>query len=104
MSAAADRKEELEALLWRNGVPAPLVAEILKAAVAYAKAARRAPGKAAEPKPPAVHHAVAGRGNPACRPFDWHAAANWAVSGDLKAVTCGHCRRIFGRPKAGVAS
>lgn len=105
MTAAEDRHEELEALLWRNGVPAPLVAEILAAAGAYAKAAARAPKKPAEPrKPPAVHYALAGRGHPACRPFDLLSARNWAVSGDLKAVTCGHCRKIFARQEKGEAA
>ena len=105
MTAASDRREELEAVCWRNNLPAPLVAEILAAAGAYAKAASRAPKKPAEPrKPPAVHYALAGRGRPACRPYDQFSAMNWAVSGDLEAVTCGHCVRIFARPEAGEAA
>lgn len=100
MTSASDRREELEALCWRNSIPAPLVASIMAAADAYAKAARpRTPKRPAEPgKPPAVHYALADRGNPACRPFD--VFSNWAVSNDLQAVTCGHCRKLLAEAAA----
>ena len=110
MTAAEDRREELEALLWRERIPAPLVAKILVCADAYAKSSRpREPKPPAPKKPaghrkgPAVHYALEGRGHPACRPFDLLSVTNWAVSGDMRDVTCGHCRRIFGRPKAGAS-
>jgi hypothetical protein len=103
VSAAGDRREELEALLWKHAIPAPLVAEILAAADAYAKALRRQPrpkSPAATGKRHAVHYALAGGGRPACRPYDSFSARNWPVSGDLPAVTCGHCARIFARMEA----
>jgi hypothetical protein len=105
VTSARARREELEALCWRNSLPAPLVAEILAAADAYVKASRpRAPKKPAEPKkPPAVHHAVEGRGHPACRPHDPFSSRNWAVSGDVRDVTCGHCLKISARQEAGAA-
>jgi hypothetical protein len=101
-AAAGDRREELEALLWREKVPAPLVAKILAGADAYAKAFRpAAPEKPPVPrKPPlptaggpAAVHYTAGRGRAACRPGDPLSARGWAVSADAQAVTCGHCRK-----------
>ena len=101
MTAAEDRREELEAACWRNNLPAPLVAEILTAADAYAIAFRRQPRKKPRPaKPRSVHYALAGGGRPACRPYDSFSARNWPVSGDLEAVTCGHCVRISARLEA----
>jgi hypothetical protein len=101
MTAASDHREELEACLWRNGIPAPLVAEILAAADDYAKSSRpREPKPAAPRKPLAVHYALAGTGHSACRPFDLLSANNWLVTADLKAVTCGHCKRILDRAEA----
>lgn len=103
MTVADDRREELEALLWQNAIPAPVVAEILAAADGYARASRP-PRVPAEPgKPPAVHYALEGRGRPACRPHDLLAGLNWAVSGDPQTVTCGHCRKIAGAQEAGAA-
>ena len=60
--------------------------EILKAAVAYAKAARRAPGKAAEPKPPAVHHAVAPGGHVLIRDIVMDPSRTAPVAGALFAI------------------
>ena len=102
MTSARDRREELEAVCWRNSIPASVVAEILAAADAYARASRpRDPEKPAEPrKPPAIHWGRPGAPHPACRPFDGHAANNWLVAADLEAVTCGHCLRIFARREA----
>ena len=99
MTAASDRREELEALCWRNSVPAPLVAEILAAADAYAKSYRD-PKPPALRKPPAVHWIQPGTPHPACRPFDVASAGRWLVTTDLDAVTCGHCVRIFARLEA----
>jgi hypothetical protein len=96
VTAVSDRREELEAVCWRNSLPAPLVAEILTAADAYAKSCRD-PKPPAPRKPPAVHWMRTGRPNPACRPFDPPSANRWPVATDLEAVTCGHCRKIFGR-------
>lgn len=99
MTAASDLREELEATLWRHSIPAPLVASIMAAADAYAKAARpRSPKPPAPKKPRAVHYALPGRGNPACRPFDLRLI--WAVSNDLQAVTCGHCRKLLAEAAA----
>ena len=96
-AAAEDRREELEGLLWREGIPAPVVAEILASADAYAKAFRpRGPGKPPVPTaggPSAVHYAPAGSGHAACRPGDPLSARNWAVTGDAQDVNCGHCRK-----------
>jgi hypothetical protein len=103
MTAADDRKEELEAVLWRNSLPAPLVAEILTAADAYAKSYRD-PRPPAPRKPPAVHWEQPGTPHPACRPFDVAAAGRWLVAADLDAVTCGHCRKIFGPREEAMAS
>jgi hypothetical protein len=103
VTAAGDRREELEALLWREKIPAPLVAEVLASADAYAKAFRpAAPEKPPVPrKPPvptaggpaAVHYAAGARGLPACRPGDWVAVQGWAVTVAVEFVTCGHCRK-----------
>ena len=99
MTAAGDRREELEALLWRENTPAPLVAKILAGADAYAKAFRQAaPKKPPVPTaggPAAVHYAPAGSGHAACRPGDPLSARGWAVSADMQAVTCGHCRKTL---------
>lgn len=105
MTAAGDRREELEAVCWRNNLPAPLVAEILTAADAYAKAFRpRDPRPPAPRKPPAVHYMLTGRPNPGCRPFDPPLGKRWLVTTDLDAVTCGHCRKIFGPREEVMAS
>lgn len=102
MTAAEERQEELEAVIRRqltNITKRPHTANectdaILKAADAYAKASRpRPPRELAEPKLPAVHYAVPDGGNPACRPYDFRSARHWKVTRDLKAVTCGHCRK-----------
>lgn len=98
MTAAEDRREELEALLWRESVPAPLVARILAAADVYAKAAaRRASRNPAQPGPPkklpSVHY-DARTGRPTCRPGSAVSAWNWHVTADPQAVTCGLCRRM----------
>ncbi len=104
MTAAEDRREELEAFLWQHVAPAfadrrlgaALVAKVMDLSDACVKAVRppRAPKSPAGPeKPPAVHYAIAPRGNPACRPGDWLPPANWAVTADAQAVTCGHCRK-----------
>jgi hypothetical protein len=103
MTAAGDRREELEAAIWRSLARAPVplpaawkqahVAAVLAAADAYAKA-RRAPRTPAEVRyVPAVHYATGPRGHPACRPGDWVAPTGWAVAADAQAVTCGHCRK-----------
>ena len=101
MTAAENRREELEAVLHREKIPAVLQAKILAAADAYAKAFRRDPKPPAPAKPRAVHFMYTGRPRPACRPFDLMAFNNWPVTADLEAVTCGHCRRIFVRAGAG---
>jgi hypothetical protein len=96
-AAAGERREDLEALLWREKVPAPLVELILGAADAYAKAFRpRAPRKPPAPTaggPSAVHYAPAGSGHAACQPGGPLSSRNWAVTGDAQAVDCGHCRK-----------
>jgi hypothetical protein len=101
-ASAEDLREELEALLHREKIPAALQAKILAGADAYARAVRAdARKKPAEPvRPPAVHYALACRGYPACRPHSPLSAGNWAVSGDVEAVTCGHCRKILARGEA----
>jgi hypothetical protein len=110
MTAAEDRREDLEALLWKRVAPAfgrseaqALVAEILAAADAYAMAGRPRPPKkpAGAPEPRAVHYAPASSGYPACRPADPLSARNWAVTADRQAVTCGHCRKVLAREPAG---
>jgi hypothetical protein len=112
MTAADDRREELEALLWKRAAPAfgrqeaqALVADIMTAADAYAQAARpRVPRKPpGPPAPPAVHYAHPRGGYPACRPGDPLSARNWKTAGDRQAVTCGHCRKTPAWRKAGEA-
>lgn len=114
MTAAEDRREELEAMIWRSLRKArtPLseawqqahVAAVLTAADAYAAAMRpRVPRKPGEPgKPPATHYA-AGSGHPACRPDSLFSARNWASTTTPNAVTCGHCRKTAAWREAGEA-
>jgi hypothetical protein len=106
-AAASDRREDLEAAIWRSlakaraELPAAWkqahVADILAAADAYARAFRpAAPKKPPAPTaggPAAVHYAPGGSGHAACRPGDPLSARGWAVSGDVQSVTCGHCRK-----------
>jgi hypothetical protein len=98
MSAAEDRREELEADLWHAKVAPELVAGILAKADAYAKAYRpSAPKKPAEPKPPpAVHYGLTKRGGvvrPACRPGRQSGGGGWQMTATADSVTCGHCRK-----------
>jgi hypothetical protein len=108
MSAAGDRREALEALLWRNRIAAPLVAEILAAADRYARASAPRPAGPRKPpkhrKGPALHYAPADQAQPACRPFDRISSLSWAVTSDPQEVTCGHCLKVLGPPKTGGAS
>ena len=91
MTAAGDRREDLEALLWQEKIPAPLVELILAAADAYAKAFRpRGPRKPPVPTaggPAAVHYAPAGSGHAACQP-----GREWTVRGsrEICGFTFGH--------------
>lgn len=106
MSAASDRREELEAFLWQHVAPAftgrrqgaALVAKVMDLSDACVKAVHppRVPKPAGPPdpkKPPAVHYATTGSGRPACRPGDWLSVQGRAVDADPQAVTCGHCRK-----------
>lgn len=116
MSAAEDRREELEALIrqrvggaYRYGLVsagiqggAPLgypqenrdTDAILAAAEACAEAGRRrAPHEPRPPKPPAVHYDPAGSGRPACVPGDTAHGRDWPLSPVRRLVTCGNCRR-----------
>jgi hypothetical protein len=97
MTRAQDRREELEALLWQEKIPEPLIARILAAADAYAEAMRpRKPKQPAEPKkPPAVHYRADNRA--ACQPGDPLSSRTWVLTTDPEAVTCGHCRKTLGR-------
>lgn len=118
MTAAEDRREELEALLWRKVKDPGLVKEILAASDAVAtardqefyalgrasarreaKRERAAKSPPAEPKPPAVHYAIPGdaRGRTACRPSDWVGNGGWLATSDAGAVTCGHCRKALAK-------
>jgi len=103
VSAARDRLDELEALLWAEKIPAPLVMEILAAVVAYAKAARPAARKKQAPPPPkpsAVHY-DAGTGHPACRAYDFYTSRNWALTAELLDVSCQRCTKALARQEAG---
>lgn len=93
---AEERREELEALLWQHKAPPALVAKILAAADAYAKASRPpVPKKLAKPKkPPAVHYRLPKNGRPSCRAHAFMSTVTgWAVTPDTAAVTCEHCRK-----------
>lgn len=115
MTRAEDRREELEAAVWRSlgKARAPLspawqqahVASVMEAADAYAKASRRlGPRKpelaVREPKPAALHYAPPAMGYPACRPDNPFSARNWAVTGRPERVTCGHCLKALARQEA----
>ena len=105
MTAAEDRREELEAFLWQHVAPAfqdrrqgaAIVAAVLDRADAIVKTVRppRAPRNPADPpkpkQPPAVHF-PASRGRTQCRHGDF-SPSNWQVTTDPQAVTCGHCRK-----------
>jgi hypothetical protein len=111
LTAAEDRREDLEAVIRRqltNITKRPHTANectdaILKAADAYAKAPR-APEKPPEPKkPPAVHYAPL-NGYAACRPYYTRSTQSWAVSADPQVVTCGTCRKTPAWREAAEAS
>ena len=95
MTAAEDRREELEAEIRRRvrGIPPAVLGAIMASADAYAKAAVRAARepRPSVPQPPAVHLAAAGARS-ACRPHDLP-SHNWATTQDPADVTCGHCRK-----------
>jgi hypothetical protein len=96
VTAAGDRRDELEAELWRlPGFTAVGVDRVLARADAYAKAEARASGEPrpapAGRKPPAAHFAGAA-GRPACQPHET-GSSGWQVTGDPQAVTCEHCRK-----------
>lgn len=103
MTAASDRREELEAFLWREGVPASLVPLVLIAADAYAKAGRpRARKKPAAPgSRRAVHYAPEGAKHPACQAHDFPASRNWALTADRLDVTCQRCPKSLRWQEAG---
>jgi len=106
MTAARDRREELEALLWAEGLPAPLVALVLAGADAIVKASRppaRKPGKPARPKKPSAVHYDAGTGHPACRAHDFFTAVNWLLTAELLDVSCQRCTKALARQEAGEA-
>lgn len=106
MTAAEDRREDLEALLWKHRVPPLLVAKILVAADAYAKASRpRGPKKPPEPKkPPAVHYAAAGSEYTACLPSERWSSTRLVSTVDPQDVTCQRCRKTPAWREAGGAS
>jgi hypothetical protein len=108
MTAAEDRREELEAVIWRSlgksradlsmAWQQAHVAAVLAAADVYAKAIRpHAPRKPAAPKPPlAVHYGLTRKGGivrPACRPADQLSGSGWVLTATTEAVTCGHSRK-----------
>lgn len=108
MTAAEDRRDELEALLLRFATlvfPADTARqgafadEVLKAADAYADAKRRPPRKPGTPsaKSPAVHYALTYSGGivrPACRPHRHSGpVGDRKLTATVKSVTCGHCRK-----------
>jgi hypothetical protein len=113
MTAAEDRRAELEAVIRRqltSITKRPHTANectdaILKAADAYAKAYRKppAPRDPREVKPPAVHYAPIDGLRTACRPYDHFSATRWAVTANPQAVTCGHCRKTDAWQAAGRA-
>jgi hypothetical protein len=94
VTAAEDRREDLEAILWRLGHAPEIVTEVMRAARAYARAAVR---DSREPKAPAaekvpVVHLASVRGRSACRPHD-PPAFGWKTAGAAGDVTCQHCRK-----------
>jgi hypothetical protein len=117
MTAAEDRREELEAFLWQHVAPAyqdrrqgaAIVKAVLDRADACVKAVRppRAPRNPADPpkpkQPPAAHYAGRRPGISACRPGDW-SSSGWEITTDPQAVTCGHSRKTPAWLKAGEAS
>jgi hypothetical protein len=90
MRVARGTRGYVECLLWRSGLPAEAVAEILAAADAYAKGPKtRQQGT----WKPAVHYNDAGDSRPraACRPGE-AAARRWPLTVDCRDVTCHRCR------------
>jgi copper chaperone CopZ len=117
VTAAEDRRDEVEAALWKvPGITAADVDRVLAAVEAYATVrARRAaqstaaegrtgPGPKAESKPPAVHYAPAGD-RAACIPYDLSglAAFGRTLATDPASVTCGHCRKTAAWREASAA-
>ena len=96
MTAAEYRREELEAVLHREKIPAVLQAKILRrstptrrpSAATRSPPPRRSPGRSTS----------CTRGDPAgVPPVRPDGVRQWLVTADLEAVTCGHRRRIFVR-------
>lgn len=96
-----ERREELEARLWKAKVPPELLAGILASADAYAEAVRPGdPGKPPEPpalKGPAVHYGLTKHGGvvrPACRPGDTlEVVGRWPMTATADDVNCKGCRK-----------
>ena len=96
MTAAGDKREEVEAILWRLGLPRESVSEVMAAALAWVKAAvndSRDPKAPGAPAVPATHYEAGAPPGPAClQPYD-RGRVRWATTGTPGDVTCGHCRK-----------